>query len=373
VVEARASTDHPNPGERNVTETQVKQDQDEMREVAQADSSLAVARSRVELDQQVATARAFPRSIKKFQQQCMEMATLNEQVAEECFYALPRDGKTVEGPSARLAEIVASSWGNCRAGARVVDEGAEFITAQGVFQDLERNVNITMEVRRRITGKGGKRYSADMIGVTGNAACSIALRNAVFRGVPKALWSGIYEAARMAAVGTVQTLADKREKMFQHFQKLGVTREAILATIGVAGEQDIDLDKLATLKGIASAIKEGETTPEQAFAPPSHGGDTATAKKGVAGLAERARAGATDAGTAADAKARHCTDMIRALQLTPPQVTDLMKAIGVRAGALSAMPIEDLTKLAQALDQEAAARADGGPKDGPQRDPGQEG
>lgn len=272
-----------------------------VREIAQADTSLAVARSRVELDQQVATARAYPRSIRRFQQQCMEMATLTEQVAEECFYALPRDGKTVEGPSARLAEIVASAWGNCRAGARVVDEGAEFITAQGVFHDLERNVSITMEVRRRITGKNGRRYSADMIGVTGNAACAIALRNAVFRGVPKALWSQIYEAARKAAVGGVQTLANKRAAMFTHFLKLGATREAVLAAVGVAGEEDIDLDKLATLKGIATAIKEGETTVEQAFPPLPKPGASAVPqgdRRGVAGLAERVAKAAAPAGSA---------------------------------------------------------------------------
>ncbi|MFN8826683.1 MAG: hypothetical protein ACK501_17070, partial [Planctomycetota bacterium] len=47
---------------------------------------------------------------------------------------------------------------------------------------------------RRITGKNGRRYSSDMIGVTGNAACSIALRNAVFRGIPRAFWIDIYDA-----------------------------------------------------------------------------------------------------------------------------------------------------------------------------------
>lgn len=272
------------------TQTQPHVDVEEAREVANVDTSLAVARSRVELDQQVATARAYPRSIKRFVQQCMEMATLTEAVAEECFYALPRDGKVISGPSARLAEIVASAWGNCRAGARVVDEGAEFITAQGVFQDIERNVHVTMEVRRRITGKMGKRFSADMIGVTGNAACSIALRNAVFRGVPKALWSEIYEAARKAAVGDVQTLADKRTKMFAHFMKLGATKDAILATLGVTGEEDIGLEEIATLKGVATAIKDGDTTIEQAFPAVEKAAakPPATAeRKGVAGLGER--------------------------------------------------------------------------------------
>jgi hypothetical protein len=223
--------------------------------------------SKAELDQQIATARAFPRSLKAFVNECMEMATLNEKVASECFYALPRSGKTIEGPSARLAEIVASAWGNCRAGARIVDEGADFITAQGVFHDLQRNVSITYEVRRRITDSKGKRYNADMIGVTGNAACSIALRNAVFKGVPKAFWNDIYESARRAAVGDVKTLANKRTDALAYLQKMGATADMVFATLGVKGAEDIGLDELATLKGLITAVKDGETTIELAFAP----------------------------------------------------------------------------------------------------------
>ena len=237
------------------------------RESPGTDITVLQAISKAELDQQITTARAFPRSLKRFVNECMEMATLNDKVAGDCIYALPRDGKTIEGPSARLAEIVASAWGNCRAGARVVDEGQEFITAQGVFHDLERNVCITHEVRRRITDKHGKRYKADMIGVTGNAACSIALRNAVFKGVPKAFWSDIYEAARKAAVGDIKTIANKRADALAYLQKMGVTQEMVIATLGVAGAEDIGLDEMATLRGLITAIKDGDTTVEQAFAP----------------------------------------------------------------------------------------------------------
>jgi hypothetical protein len=223
--------------------------------------------SKAELDQQITTARAYPRSLKKFINECMDMATLNEKIAAECIYALPRDGKTIEGPSARLGEIVASAWGNNRHGARVVDEGTEFITAQGVFHDLERNVMITMEVRRRITNRDGKRFKADMIGVTGNAACSIALRNAVFKGVPKAFWSDIYDAARKAAVGDIKTLANKRADALAYLQKMGATQVMVLAALGLQGVEDIGLDELATLRGMITAIKEGDTSVEQAFTP----------------------------------------------------------------------------------------------------------
>ena len=222
-----------------------------------------------EISQQIATAKAHPRDIKKFRDTAMSLATLDEQVAEECFYALPRAGRTISGPSVRLAEIVAHTWGNCRVGARIIEEGEEFVTAQGLFHDLETNVAITYEVRRRITDKSGKRYNADMVGVTANAACSVALRNAVFKGVPKAFWSSIYEGARKCAIGDIKTLANKRADAISYLQKMGVTPERIFAALEVKNEEEITLEHLATLKGIVQAIKSDEYTPETAFPEPS--------------------------------------------------------------------------------------------------------
>ena len=239
--------------------------------VSATDQALITAISKAEFDQAVVVAHAHPRSVKSFLDECMELATLNEQIADDCIYALPRkeDGQTkmIEGPSARMAEIVAHAWGNCRIGARVVEEGREFVRAQGIFQDLEKNVHITYEVSRRITNKYGKRYSADMIGVTGNAASSIALRNAVFKGVPKAFWNPIYEAARKVVAGDQKTLASRRSEALAFLQKQGATKEMVLAALGVKGVEDITLEHLTALRGIATAIKEGEITVEEAFAP----------------------------------------------------------------------------------------------------------
>ena len=240
-------------------------------QVVTTDSETLSLINKAEMDIQIVTAKKYPRSIKSFLNESLELATLNEKVAEECNYALPRkeNGKTkmIEGPSARFAEIVASSWGNCRAGARVVAEDKEFITAQGIFHDLEKNVAITYEVKRRITGKDGRRFSTDMIAVTGNAACSIALRNAVLKGIPKAFWVGPYEAARKTAMGDAKTLVSRRSDALGYFKKLGVTEEQICATLGVKGVEDIGLEGLATLSGLKTAIKDGDTTVERAFSP----------------------------------------------------------------------------------------------------------
>ena len=242
-------------------------------EVVQVDSSQGGAleqQTRGEIDVQIATARRYPRSIRQFQSRALEYATLDEDTAASCFYALPRDGKTVEGPSARLAEIVASAWGHMRVEARVVDEDDRFVKARGMAWDIENNVAIAFEARRRITNRAGKTYSDDMIAVTANAASSIALRNAVFKVVPAALWRPIYLKCREVAVGNAETLVNRRAKMLEHFQKMGVIADKVFALLGVKGAEDITLDHMATLRGLATAIKDGDTTVDEAFSDAAH-------------------------------------------------------------------------------------------------------
>jgi hypothetical protein len=223
------------------------------------------ARTRGEIDVQIVTARRFPRSIRTFKVTALEMVTLDEETAAACFYALPRDGKTVEGPSARLAEIVASAWGHMRVEGRPVGEDDRFITARGTAWDLQNNVAIAFECRRRITNKAGKRFSDDMIGVTANAASSIAIRNAVFKVVPSPFWRPLFIEARKVAVGDASTLADRRAKSLAAFQQMGVTQERVFGLLEVKGVEDITLDHLATLRGLFTAIREGDTTVDEAF------------------------------------------------------------------------------------------------------------
>ena len=237
----------------------------------QVESSTVALLNKSEIDQQIATARKYPRSIKRFRDETLQMVTLSETIAQECIYALPRDNKVIEGPSARFAEVVACAWGNSRAGARVVSDQGDFVTAQGVFHDLERNVAITYEVQRRIVDKYGKRYKPDMIGVTANAACSVALRNAILKGIPKAFWSDMYTAARKTAAGDMKSLSNKRADAIKAFQIYGVSEQQILALLNRPGVQDIGLEDLVILHGVLTAIKEGDTTPEQAFGEASNG------------------------------------------------------------------------------------------------------
>lgn len=257
------------------------------REVIGQDPASFGALVRAEIDMQITTARAFPRSVSSFMREAKELVTLDADMAEACIYALPRDGKTVAGPSARFAEVIQHAFGNNRGGGRVIAEDGDFIVAQGTFHDLEKNVQVTMEVRRRITNRAGKKFNADMIVVTGNAASSIAHRNAVLKGIPKALWLPIYEAARRVSIGDATTLTDVRSRALAWFQKVGVTPAQVCAKLGIDGEDDIGLPELEILVGLKTAIRDSSMTPEAAFAPDRAESSVpaATSKDAMAGMA----------------------------------------------------------------------------------------
>lgn len=230
-------------------------------------ASALMALNKSEIDTQIATAKRWPRSVVQFKQNCMELACLDEETAASMFYVLPRGGKKIEGPSARLAEVVGSSWGNMRYGARIVSTDDKFVTAQGACFDLEKNIAMTVEVKRRITDKNGKRYNDDMIQVTANAACSIALRQAIFKVIPFALVKPVYEQARQCSIGKADSMDSRRHRAVEWFVKAGATQEQVLAAIDRKGIEDITVDDLVTLTGLRTAIKDGESTIEEALGP----------------------------------------------------------------------------------------------------------
>jgi hypothetical protein len=202
----------------------------------------------------------------------LSFATLDEETASSCFYTLPArkggDGKALQGPSVRLAEIALSCYGNVRAAARIISDDGKFITAQSVVHDLEQNVAVSIEVKRRVTTKDGKRYSDDMVVTTSNAACSIALRNAAYRVVPRALITPVYDAARRVAVGDAKSLATKRAAVIDRLKQMGAKLENILRAVGASKVEDVDLSKLELLIGLGTSIKDGAATIEEAFPEP---------------------------------------------------------------------------------------------------------
>lgn len=227
----------------------------------------AIVRSEVEA--QLDAAHKYPRSTTRFMQEALSLATITQEVAESCIYSLPRDGKMITGPSVRLAEICASAYGNLHVGGRVIEEEEKEIVAQGGAWDLQKNLRVTVEARRRITKKNGQRFGDDMIVTTGNAAVSIALRNAILRVIPRAYVDTIYNKVRQVAVGDAKTLVVRRDEILGRLNKLGISNDRVLARLGKPGLADIGLEELEQLIGLGTAIKNNEFTIDEAFPAPT--------------------------------------------------------------------------------------------------------
>lgn len=222
----------------------------------------AITRSEVAM--QLDSAHRWPRSPSKFLKEAIGLATFSAEIAESCIYSVPRGDKVLTGPSVRLAEICASSWRNLHVGARVIDETHAEIIAQAVAWDLESNLRITIEAARSIIGKAG-RYNDDMIRVTGMAAISIALRNAIFRVIPKTYVDAVYKKACAVAVGDAETIKARREEVMQRLLKMGIRQERVFARLGIGGSADITVDHLQTLIGLGTSVRTGEISVDQAF------------------------------------------------------------------------------------------------------------
>lgn len=246
--------------------------ENEIIEIKQAEMLAGITRS--EIDIQIATAKQYPRDINRVLNTIATYATMDKETAEDCFYVLRRkdangNDNVIEGLSIRMAEIIAGAWGNLRVQTRIIGNDGRKITAQAVCHDLETNFAVCKTVDRRITTKSGKTYSEDMQVVTGNAAASIAFRNAVLAVIPKAVTKRVINEVKKVALGQSIDLEQSRQNVIQYFAKLGVKQEQLFLYLGVNSVQEIDKQKIFELRATANAIKEGTTTVDECFIKPA--------------------------------------------------------------------------------------------------------
>ena len=246
----------------------------EVAQVAQGDAQSVIQMDAIEkanVDVQVSTAKQFPRNVTRAIQNSIVMATIDPETAQMMRYALPRGGKPITGPSVHLAKLIVSNWGNIRAEAKVVQITDSQVVSRGTCWDLENNVATAIEVRRNIKGKGGQRFSDDMITVVGNAANSIAFRNAVFSVIPKAVTDKVYRAAQECITGDLSDEAkilQKRTNCLKFFNdEYGITEEEVIKLCGKQTVNQIKADEIALMLGIYQSLKDGDTTVEEVMEP----------------------------------------------------------------------------------------------------------
>jgi hypothetical protein len=237
---------------------------------------------RAHVDIQIATAHRFPRSITKFHEKACFMVTSDQETAESCIYTRPV-GKDAfgnmtyaSGESVRLAEIVAAAYGNLRVQGMIVEMNPSYVKAVGMAHDLESNTAVKAEVVESTMKKGyfNKRtgqsvppqpYDERMRVVVAKAAMSKAIRDAIFRVVPKSLCKPIINQAMNIISGGERPLEERRANVSIWISKLGIDKNRVFSVLGIDGIPDLGEDELIELAGIRTALKEGDISIDEAF------------------------------------------------------------------------------------------------------------
>ena len=182
------------------------------------------------------------------------------------YYSFPMGGKKIEGPSIGLAMAVAREWSNCAVPVEYYETATEWVfTAH--FVDLERGFTVSRVFRKK-KGKGAfKKLEDDRAeDMTFQAAQSRAIRNVVLAGVPRWLTDQAKERAKDAVLKGIskEGLAAATEKALKFLAGYGISEERVLAVLGKPKHEWASED-IASLRGMASQLRDGQTTPEHLF------------------------------------------------------------------------------------------------------------
>lgn len=248
---------------------------------------------RAAMDMQVATAQQLGRSINQFQQDLESWSCMTQEIAEECTYVLKKGGNPIVGPSIRFAELLQVAYRHIVCETFIEEEAERFIIVGATARDLFRNITIRGRVKRRIVNKHGQRFNVDMIQTTTQAAASLALRNAIIRLIPKALWQGVWLKSRTVAQGIdpdtgkrVIPFAESVQRAITFLGNFDITEAEILAHMRYDARGDFKPDDLTFLRNKARSIQAGEVDPSEAFPEPQEE-STAAGDKQAADVASR--------------------------------------------------------------------------------------
>ncbi len=229
--------------------------------VKQVSSMTEVAESRATAEVQAAyvIAKRFPRNQMECYANIMESCK-RPFLAEQAMYAYPRGGTLVEGPSIRLAEVLAQSWGNIDSGIREISQANGSSVAEAYAIDLQTNARKTVIFHvkhERHTKKGITKLTdpRDIYELVANQGAR-RLRNCILAIIP----GDVTEAAVLQVRKTLESsdvpLSEQIRKMVVAFDDLGVKVEHLEKRLGHNLDATI-ASEIVTLKGIYKSIKDG--------------------------------------------------------------------------------------------------------------------
>jgi len=242
-------------------------------QVLETEASLRAfqAQERASIDIQVATAKTYPRDLKRVKDNSISIVCMDKGTAASCRYAKPVGGSNITGPSVHLARIVCQQYGNIRVQQRIKNVDSKTIVAEAVAFDLETNYAVSVEARRSIIDKKGNRYSDSVIETNSMAILAIAERNAILKIIPRSIIDSVYKEAFTFANGDLSDTAKlivARDKALEFFKtEYNASEKQVVELLGLKTKDAIKAEHIADLRGYMQSLHDKEVYPEDLFKP----------------------------------------------------------------------------------------------------------
>lgn len=239
---------------------------------SKAIAKIASSRAMAEVQASMIVARNFPRdetaALDKITAACQRKG-----LAEVSEWEFKRGKDLIAGPTIRLLEVIAQSWGNIVFGWTELERRKGSSTVQAYSIDLETNTRSEKafdvpHVRETKSGTWPLTSDRDIYEAVANNA-SRRVRSCLETIIPR----DVIEHARATcqktlASGSTEPLETRVQKMLEKYDEIGVTVELIESKLGHP-VRAITLNELGRLGKIFNSIRDGISTAEEQFPAPT--------------------------------------------------------------------------------------------------------
>lgn len=250
--------------------------------VNQGTVAIEASRAVAEAQGKLLIAKRFPRDEVAAYAKAIQ-ACQRPTMAAKAFYAYPRAGQTVEGPTIRFAEELARCWGNIDYGIKELSQDNGKSELQAYAWDLETNAqsvqNFTNPHQREVKGKMQTLTSQRDIYENNANMATRRMRARILAILPA--WfveDCINECKKTLAGQNDMPLIDRVKKMVVAFQKYGVSQEMLERRLKRKVEA-MTADDFTEYIGIFNAIKGGESKVAEWFEAPAEATELTAALK----------------------------------------------------------------------------------------------
>lgn len=241
-------------------------------------NNMLSTREAQEVQAAVFMAKRFPRDENAAMSRIMR-ACERKGLAAKATYSYPKGGANVTGPSIRLAEAIAQSWGNIQSGVVELSQQEGESTCMAYCWDIETNTRECkiFTVKHQISTKNGMKVLTDPRDIYELVANQGARRKraCILNIIPGDVVDAAVERCnRTLQSGEQRPLIDRLREMTDRFQKnYSVPLSSIEQYFGYPLNVFTAMDG-QTLAGIYNALREGAAKREDYFKLPKVAEDT---------------------------------------------------------------------------------------------------